>query len=696
MKPVKKTNVAPFLKEFFNGIKMTELVATFKRHVPLPPTYKGLKDAGKKKYAETYSDFVVRNRISVLNVFMAFNRFEDADVVGSEFDSDFDDKLQRYFDEMSNQGLATRTIQDRLELLKHWRTLVTELAENAELPEDFSAALAEAIYRRKVSSKFLVSKTGVGATAIQDWASGKTRPTRNAEEQLKKLEEALRLPAETLTKRLGFVIKRHRAINAAKIGNTPKSAYSARLSAQQKHESRLNYLIEIPEGMRAEWRQLVAHKISFSRAHSSRNDIWRVKGREAVGNKPKWSALLPDGKVVPAADACWSFLGRYYSWLALDMKHGGAGYPIGRINTLAWILHPDLMTKYLAWAQIRSGNILHAGLASVLQYAAMLLRPETGWLWLNPQIALALDAKAQLNLLKFDPAGMDMDDLTLAWQDRCKAVWTKYDADARFITGHKSLQKSRNPNEPIADILAHQRPLSLVMDMLATLKKSPPWCLQTKRYAVWSRDVLMLAWLTANPLRVNHLATATYKPDNSGHLYQAIDGIWHYRCTKAEFKNSPDIFMNMPNETYDVALPDYVGDAVETYLKNGRPMLAGAHEGNYLFLPEKFANQTDTDRTGEPVEIFTDRWNTGAMLTRLLIITRSLRDGKPGFGPHAFRHIIATDYLKRYPGSFKLVADLLCDRLETVMKEYGHTSPMDGLNLHYQAASAEFDAAMAA
>lgn len=695
MKPVKKPNVAPFLKEFFNGINMTEIVAAFKRHVPLPPTYKALKEAGKKKYAESYTDLVVRNRVSVLNVFMTFNRFEDNDVVGAEFDADFDDKLQRYYDEMSNQGLATRTIQDRLELLKHWRTLVVELAENAELPDDFSAALAEAIYRRKVTLKWLVSKTGVGITSIRDWSSGKTRPTRNVENQLKKLEEALRLPAETLSKRLGFVIKRHQAVTAAKEQRLALSSYGARKGSQFKLESRLNYLIEVPDSMRSEWRQLVAHKISFSRAHSSKNDTWRVKPRNEVGNKPKWSALLPDGKVVPSADACWSFLGRYYSWLALDMKHGGAGYQIERINTLAWILHDEMLTKCLAWSQIRAGNILHAGLASILQYAAMLLRPATGWLWLNPQLALALDAKAQASVLKFSPAGMDMDELTLAWRARCKTVWAKYEADAKFIIGHKSLQKSRKPKEPIADILAHQRPLSIVMDMLATLKKNPPWCLQTKRYAVWTRDVLLLAWLTANPLRVNQLATMTYRPDNSGHLYQAIDGFWHYRCTKTEFKNSPEIFMNMPNETYDVGLPAYVGDAIEAYLKNGRPMLAGAHEGSFLFLPEKFANQTDTDRTGATVGVFTDRWNSGAISSRMHIITRGLRVGKPGFAPHAFRHIVATDYLKRFPGAFKLVADLLCDQLETVMKEYGHTSPMDGLNLHYLAASAEFEAAMA-
>ena len=696
MKPVKTPSVAPFLKNFLNDIKMTELVSTFKRHVPLPPTYKALKEAGKKKYAESHTDLVVRNRVSVLNVFMTHNRFEDGDVVGTEFDTAFNDRRKRFFEFMQGQGLAARTIQDRIELLKHWRDLVIELAENAELPDDFSAALAEATYRRKVALKWLAGETGICTATLKTWISGEVRPTRNVEEQLKKLEDALRLPAETLTKRLGFVISRHQVSRAAREHTLAHTSYGARVGSLFRREFRLNYLLEVPASIRAEWCQLVAHKMSLSRVHASSNDTWRSKPRHQVGTKPRWPAILPNGQVVPAADACWSFIGRYYSWLALGMEHGGAGYSVERINTLAWVLHDKMMTKCLAWVQVRSGNILHKGIVQILQYASMLLRPETGWIWLNPQLALALDPKARASILGFDPEGMDIDELTAAWQVKCKVVWDKYLKEGRFMAGHKSLAKSRNPKEAITDILAHPRPISVLMDMLAMLKKNPPSCLQTKRYAVWTRDVLLLAWMTANPLRINHLSTMTHKSDNSGHLYQEIDGIWHYRCTKAEFKNSPEIFMNMPDDTYDVALPSYVCEAIEAYLLDGRPMLAGAHEGSFVFLPEKFANQTETDRTGEPVEVFTDRWSSPGLSTRLNVITRGLRCGRHSFRPHAFRHIVATDYLKRFPGAFKLVSELLCDKLETVIKEYGHTSPRDGLNLHYKAASAELEASMAA
>lgn len=683
----------PFLDFTNNGKIMTELVAAYARHAPLPPTYLRLKEAGKKHFATPENDLVVRNRLSSLSVFMKHFRLVDSDLVGPEFDAEFDARVFQFKEAMQLELKADRTIQDRIEHLRKWKELVFNIANDAELPEDFKEALGQAIISRRTNAKAIAQHTGIDSHTLYAWLSGERRPTRNVESQLKKLEEALRLPPETLTKRLGFVIKRRQITAAAKENKLLTTTYRQRLSTQWKREFKLNYLIEVPDSMKAEWRLILAHKISISRAHSSNNDVWRVKPRDKIGNKPSWFSLLPDGGVVPSADACWAYLSRYFSWLALDMAHGGAGYAIERINTMAWLLNEKLMDKFLSWMQLRSGNVLHGGMPSVLQYAAMFLRPETGWIWLNPQLYLSLDTKARASCLGFNPEGMDIDDLTSAWQARCRVVWEKYEKDADFLATHKSRKKARDPREPISDILAHERPLSIVMDMLATIKKNPPWCLQTKRYAVWTRDVLLLSWLSANPLRVNHFATMTYTPDNTGHVYRAPDESWHYRCKRDEFKNSPAQYMNLP-DMYDVQLPKYVGDAIELYLQEGRPLLAGAYEGNFLFLPEKFANRTDYDATGEPVPIFTDRWNSEAISTRLRLITRALRDGKPGFGPHAFRHIVATDYLKRNPGAYKMVADLLCDQLQTVMKEYGHTSAQDGLNAHYQSAEAELQAAM--
>lgn len=684
----------PFYTTSIHGTQMTDLAKTYARHDPLPPTYKRMKEAGAKHFGKTKEEAGVKNLLSTLSVFMKRFNFRDEDIVGTEFDAEFDFYVLQFREQLELESKAERTIKDRVEHLVRWKDLVVNIADTSELPESFHEALAEAMHRRRMTVTELSRYTKIAVSTLGLWARGETRPNREVEAQVKKLETVLRLPAGTLAQKLGFVINRKQITAAAKANALKTTAYSKRLSGVHKRERRLNYLIDIPEKMKAEWRQLLRHKISTVREHSSNNDVWRVKPRHKIGHKPSWCSLTDDGQVVPTADACWSFLCRYFSWCALAPEHGGAGYPVERINSLAWLLNDKLVKTFLQWMQQRSGNILHSGMTSFLLAAAMLLRPETGWVWLNHQLAFNLDPKAQKACLGFDPVGMDPDDLSEAWRARCATVWADFHKHAQFLSSHKSLKKSRDPKEPIADILAHPRPLSVLMDMLATLKKNPPFCLQTKRYAVWTRDVLLLAWMTANPLRVGHIATMTYRDDNTGNLYKHEDGSWHYRCGIDDFKNSPARYMNTPEGLYDVSLPQYVGEAIDIYLKDGRPMLAGAFEGDYVFLPEKFANQTAYDRNGDEVPVLTDRWNTEAISTRLRLITRAMRDGKPGFGSHACRHIVATDYLKRYPGGFKMVADLLCDRLDTVIKEYGHTSAQDGLNLHYASADAEYRAAM--
>lgn len=652
----------------------------------LPPsqiTYGALKEHGAKHFKKTCSELAVRNRLSALNQFMVFGRHTDIGTVDTEMDIGFDNSVFAWQEHMARQGLAKRTIQDRLEFLLQWRGLVVDLASKTELPSDFVGAFNEAIQRRGVTNKYLSKETGIAETTLKFWREGTHRPTRNTEENIKKLEAALRLPPSTLAQRLGYTIKRHQVTRAAKEQRNQPTQYGERLRRQRKREYRLNYLIAPPESIRAEWQLLMVHKTNPFRERASSREIWRCKPVNMVGHKPNWSELYA-GQVVPAAHAAWTYISRYLSWLALEPKHGGKGLPVDRIGTLAWLLNDALMLQFLSWMQRRSDNKIHRGIAQVLHCAASLLRPGTGWLWLNHQLALAFTE--QDRPFGFNPKDMPPEALATAWQSRCKTVWEQYEKQAKTITTSKACVKSRDPQEPIADILALPRPLTAVTAMLATLKQNPPWCVGTKRYAVWLRDVLLLSWLIANPLRVGHFAPMTYRRDNTGHLYQDAGGRWHYRCTAAEFKNSPG--------DYDVSLADFVGTAIEDYLRNGRPLLAGASDGDYVFLPEKFANQTETDRTGTPVPQTPGKWNSGAISMRVRIITLGLHNGLPPFGPHAFRHIVASDYLKRFPGAFQLVAHLLNDHLQTVIKEYGHISPMDGLRAHYDAATAELNNAM--
>jgi len=64
-------------------------------------------------------------------------------------------------------------------------------------------------------------------------------------------------------------------------------------------------------------------------------------------------------------------------------------------------------------------------------------------------------------------------------------------------------------------------------------------------------------------------------------------------------------------------------------------------------------------------------------LSRWVDLSTKMYLGGYGFRPQAFRHIIAHDYIKNHPNGFQIVASVLHDTLETVIKNYGHLSHVD-------------------
>lgn len=66
------------------------------------------------------------------------------------------------------------------------------------------------------------------------------------------------------------------------------------------------------------------------------------------------------------------------------------------------------------------------------------------------------------------------------------------------------------------------------------------------------------------------------------------------------------------------------------------------------------------------------------------VLTQQYVPDTPGFCTHAFRHIIATDHLKRHPGDYPTVAKQLHDKLETVLQEYTHLTVDQGLRVLHE------------
>jgi len=57
---------------------------------------------------------------------------------------------------------------------------------------------------------------------------------------------------------------------------------------------------------------------------------------------------------------------------------------------------------------------------------------------------------------------------------------------------------------------------------------------------------------------------------------------------------------------------------------------------------------------------------------------------------HWIRHVVATAFLKAYPGAYDLCARLLNDAEETIRRVYGHLDNRDGFRLYNASADAMF------
>ncbi|PKO70219.1 MAG: hypothetical protein CVU22_02450 [Betaproteobacteria bacterium HGW-Betaproteobacteria-16] len=221
---------------------------------------------------------------------------------------------------------------------------------------------------------------------------------------------------------------------------------------------------------------------------------------------------------------------------------------------------------------------------------------------------------------------------------------------------------SRDPVQPIQFLLDQANPLAPVFEAMRRLRDIGNAASKgSLEEAVARRDELLLGLLLSNPLRRKNLIELTVRPDNSGTVYQSSANEWRIRLQRATFKNGKK--GTQESRTYDVRVAIWLNELLTDYARHFRPLLAGASGHDNLFL----------SRCGTPLNDMTHR---------VLELTKHLISGSGGFGPHAFRHLVASDWLRRNPGDFLTVAELLNDTLEVVLSSYAHLKQDDALTRH--------------
>lgn len=567
-----------------------------------------------------------RNYLSTLNGFLTFCGKSLESNVGVELAGLFDDKLQAYLD---NITVASRTRRDRARQLRTVQKLYQAALAARQSPQgtqnSLSAMLRLRIAETGVAPKTLAKQVGVDPTTLWRWLKGAT-PREDTLPALRRLEVRLGLERDALVR---LVDKRSR--EEAPPATTP--SHRVQMAERPQHcltlpESALG------EAFLKEWQALFDYKISsFPTLERQSRGHWRLIPKTM---SMAVSSLAQRGSMAcPTADI---FIERMRTFMGvltnLPPENGGIAWNETPPQTLAWCAHPVALECFLQWMTSQSNGVRHNGQKVFARAAASLLRPQTGFLWQQASIY-----RERLPY-GFQP-GSDA-----AWQEMC-AKSHKFLRDyIRSATG-----VSRNPEEPIADLLALQNPLKPIRDAITRIEAdaatSPPGSMSEARH---KRNALVLALLLSNPLRARTLVSLTWLPNGHGTLRGSPAQGWRIQLQPLHLKTGN----SQQARTYNVKIANWVKPMLDEYIAEYRDTLLAGKSSPYLLVGD------------EDGEIWEGLGRTVRQLTRRYI------PGSPGFGPHAVRHLVATDWLRKHPGDFLTVAELLNDTLATVLENYAH------------------------
>ncbi len=554
--------------------------------------------------------------------------------------AEFDVALQQYRNYLAGQQLGRGTIADRVTLIRRIRRLYFDLRVDIAAPNEFVSALREAIDEAALSQKALAKSIGISDQALGDWANGSQTPSRRNVPLISKLETLLRLPDGHLTKRLGHCY-----------GDAPEGAGSC-LTPHRRKLSRLRSQpfqlgeAAITEDLRQEWMSLLHFKTELLGPGTRRSTSWRVKDVSRVPESYGWWATLGKNVCVSAALNFKRAMG-LLGFAILDASKGGKGLSPDSVLTLATCADGALVRDHLEFLRARAGAF-NGEADSVLRFIRSLVRPQFGFLWQHTEYGK-----------KFWRGPLEGD----AWKLQCEETYFYLGEILKHLVSTGQLEKTRNPIEPIQVIIDKQKPIQALMQFVERVERAAPPATWRRRRAAYMRDVLLIKMLISNPLRAHHFAIMTYREDNTGNLFQKSDGSWWLRFRASDFKNQA----GAARDEYEVRLAHWVWNDIESYLRKYRSLLA--FEGNDFVFRPKVSSKKDAKNVS--------MMHPRELSKGIRALTHRHIKNCPGFGAHAFRHIIATDFIKNHPQSFLIAATILHDRIETVMKNYAHLKKAD-------------------
>lgn len=554
---------------------------------------------------------------------------------------------------------------------------VLEAMEGAgDLPEGFGEALTLACRRQGLSLSCLAREVGVTPNRLRSWASGRANPDVFAMDRIAVVERRLGLDAGELSGRVrrrrashGWVpatswpedVRGNQALKAKLKPHLPPdllemtegeraAAFAAarkRVPASPRTVSALllrdtYYLRDFGEGCEAQFRDLVDFRNSpVARLDTERGEPWSEGSVRA--RRQQVAAVL--GFLVHRRDppvdrrdlslALFAFPKVLHDWQTFKVKRveGATGRAYLSCNDLA------------AW-----------------QFFAALTEPSSGWLSQSPRLAATL--RTVPGLVGEDEVAAAVAD----WSGTCGRAHEVYRKFARASAGR--VEVGRDGQEIVRPVLEMGDPLVALRRLGSSLRTE--WLDAepgTAHRALAVRNVVLNGLMSQCAFRSDTLRKLDWLPDGGGHLRREGDGWWS-KVPRQLFKNGSKGWFRLPDggfRDYARRLADVHGlyDALEEYLLEGRPMLLREPADPALLVSQ----------------------GTGTRFEEIYVVVANITarhlgprcpDGMPGmragFGPHGYRHILATGVLKR-TRSFTLAADAIHDTEPVCRRHYAKWVP---------------------
>lgn len=229
---------------------------------------------------------------------------------------------------------------------------------------------------------------------------------------------------------------------------------------------------------------------------------------------------------------------------------------------------------------------------------------------------------------------------------------------------------ARDPKEPIRTILDSASPVDFLFDLADRLEADKLYRVGADPYflAVQHRDIAVIHLMIRIPLRIRTMVRwLSWREDNTGTFRHDTEGKWLIDLPAEAFKNIRGAAKN----GYRVYVPESVAALVLNYIKNWRHLhitpdfIAKANADIEKNEPKHRVRKPDPIDPRDRLFGFSTAKGMSARMAEL-----SARYLRIQFRAHAFRHIVATDFLKKFPKEYVRLANLLNDTLKVVMDTY--------------------------